>query len=79
MLKAEILKPLHEATPWINSFVPVEGKDMFGGLKLHICLGPTNLNKAITGEPYHFKTLEDIVHLIAESCIMTVCDYKKGY
>ena len=27
MLKAGILKPVHEATPWINSFVLVEGKD----------------------------------------------------
>ena len=38
MLKAGILKPVHEATPWINSFVLVEEKDKFGGLKLHICL-----------------------------------------
>ena len=79
MLKAGILKPVHEATPWINSFVLVEGKDKLGGLKLCICLDPTNLNKATIREPYHFKTLEDIAHLIAESCIMTVCDCKKGY
>ena len=56
----------------------MEGKDKLGGLKLHICLDPANLNKAIIREPYHFKTLEDITHLIAESCIMTVCDCKKG-
>ena len=30
-------------------------------------------------EPYHFKTLEDIAHLLAESCIMSVCHCKKGY
>ena len=78
MLKAGILKSVHEATPWINCFVLVEGKDKSGGLKLCICLDPTNLNKAIIREPYHFKILENIVHLIAESCIMTVCDCKKG-
>ena len=38
-----------------------------------------NLNKAVIHEPYHFKTLEDITHLIANSYIMTVCDCKKGY
>ena len=27
MLKAGILKPIHEVIPWINSFVLVEGKD----------------------------------------------------
>ena len=79
MLKAGILKPVHEATSLINSFVLAEGKDKLGGLKLHICLDPTNLNTAIIREPYHFKTLEDIAHLIAESCIMTMCDCKKGY
>ena len=50
-----------------------------GNLKLWIYLDPTNLNKAIMREPYHFKTLEDIAHLIADACIMTVCDCKKGY
>ena len=73
------MKPVHEATPWIKSFVLVEGKDKLGGLKLHICLDPTNLHKVIIREPYHFKTPEDIAHLIVESCIMTMCDCKKGY
>ena len=47
MLKASILKPVHKATLWINSFVFVESKDKLGNLKLHICLDPTNLNKTI--------------------------------
>ena len=79
MLKAGIIKPVQEASPSINSFMLVEGKDKLGNLKLHICLDPTNLNKAIVREPYHFKIPEDIAHLIANSCIMTVCDCKKGY
>ena len=79
MLKVGVLKPVHEATLWINSFVLVEGKDKFVNLKLRICLDPTNLNKAIVKEPYDFKTPEDIVHLLADACIMSVCDCKKGY
>ena len=47
MLKAGVLKPVQEATPWINSFVLVEGTDQHGQHKLRICLDPTNLNKAI--------------------------------
>ena len=74
MLKAGIIKPVQEATSWINSFILVEGKDKLGNLKLHICLDLTNLNKAVVREPYHFKILEDITHLIADSCIMMVCD-----
>ena len=79
MLQAGVLNLVHEATPWINSFLLVEGKDKSGNLKLCICLDPTNLNKAIIREPYHFRTPEDIAHLLVDACIMTVCDCKKGY
>ena len=79
MLKAGVLKPVHKATHWINSFVLVDEKDKLGNLKLRICLDHTNLNKAIVREPYHFKTLGDIAHLLADACIMSVCDCKKGY
>ena len=65
MLKAGVLKPIQEATPWINSFVLVEGNDQQGKPKLRICLDPTNLNKAIVCEPHHFKTPKDISHLLA--------------
>ena len=78
MLQARMLKPVQEATPWINSFVLVKDKDKSGNLKLRIYLHLTNLNKSIMREQYHFKTLEDIAHLIADACIMTVCDCKKG-
>ena len=42
-------------------------------------MDPTNLNKAIIREPYHFKTPEDIAHLIAGACTMTVLDSCKDY
>ena len=79
MLQGGVLVPVHKATPWINSFVFVEGKGNIGNLTLCICLDPTNLNKAITREPYHFRMPEDIAHLLADACIMTVCNCKKGY
>ena len=79
MLQAGVVVPVHEATPWINNFVLVESRDKLGNLNLHICLDLTNLNKAIVREPYHFRTPEDIAHLLAEACVMTVCDCKKGY
>ena len=79
MLQAGVLAPVNEATPWINSFVLVESKDKLGNLKLCICLDPTNLNKAITREPYHSRTPEDIAHLLADACIMTVYNCKTGY
>ena len=79
MLKAGIIKPVHEVTPWRNSFILIEGKDQPDNLKLHICLDPANLNKADVREPYHFKASEDTAHIITNSCDMTVCDFRKGY
>ena len=79
MLQAGVLKPVTEATPWINSFMLVESKDKCGNHKLRICLDPTNLNKAIIWEPYHFKAPEDIACLIAGACTLTVLDCHKGY
>ena len=79
ILTVGVLKPVHEATPWINSFVLVEGKDKTGNLKLRICLDSTNLKKAIVRELYHFKTPQDIADLLADACMMSVCDCKKGY
>ena len=54
MLQATIIKPVKEATPWINSFILIEGKDKSGNLKLCICLDLTNLNKAIICETIPF-------------------------
>ena len=79
MLQVGVLAPVNEATPLINSFVLIESKDKLRNLKLHICLDPNNLNKAIAREPYHFRTPKHTVHLLADACIMTVCDCKKGY
>ena len=79
MLQAGVLLPVTEATLWINSFVLVEKRGNHGQVKLRICLDPTNLNKAVTRELYHFRTPEDISHMLADACILTVCDCKKGY
>ena len=79
MLQAGVLKPLYQATHRINSFVLVERKDKLGKLKLRICLDLTNLNKVIEHDPYHFKTPEDIAHLLAEAHIIIVCDCRKGF
>ena len=78
MLKVDVIKPVHEATPWINSIVLVETKDKnIGKPKLHICLDPTNLNKAIICEPYCFCTPLDIAHKLTGATVITVSDFKR--
>ena len=80
MLATGDIKPVHEATPWINSFIFVESTDKSTGKpKLQICLDPTNLNKVIIHEPYCFQTPEDIAHKVAGATVITVLDCSKGY
>ena len=79
MLQAGYLKPVHEATPWINSYVIVEGKDKLGRLKPRICLDPKNLNIAVIREPWFSKTPDDIAHLLVDACILTTTDCTKGF
>ena len=80
MLTAGVIKPVHEVTPWINSFVLVESTDKSTGKpKLHICLDPANLNKAIIHEPYCFQTPEGIAHKLAGATVITVLNCSKGY
>ena len=79
MLNAGILKPVEKATPWINSFVLVKGKNPDGSIKLRICLDPTYVNKAVIYEPYCSKTPEDIAHLLANAKVITVTDCSKGF
>ena len=80
MLTTGVIKTVHEVTPWINSFILVESTDKSTGKpKLHICLDPTNLNKAIIWEPYCFRTPEDIAHKLDGATVITVLDCSKGY
>ena len=68
MIHAGVLLPVNKATPWINTFVLMEKRTNQGQVKLRICLDPTNLNKAIIREPYHFQTPDDIAHHLADAC-----------
>ena len=75
MLDADVIMEVHEATPWINSFVIVETvKD--GRKKLRICLDPTPLNKAIMHELYITRTPDDVYHKLANTKYITVIDFK---
>ena len=80
MLTARIIKPVHKAIPWINSFILVESTDKSTGKpKLCICLGPTNLNKAIICELYCFCIPDDIAHKLSGATVITALDCSKEY
>ena len=70
MLQAGYIKPVHEATPWINSFIIVKGKDKQWRLKIRICLNPTNLNGSV---------ICDIAHMLVDAVIITAIDCTKVF
>ena len=78
MLDAGVIMEVHEATPWINSFVIVEtvkGRKK----KLRTCLDPMPLNKATMCEPYIICTPDDVYHKLANAKYITVIDFKKSF
>ena len=80
MLTGRVIKPVHEATPWINSFILVESTDKSTGKpKCPICLDPTSLKQAIIHEPYCFHTPEDTAHKLCSATVITVLDCYKVY
>ena len=41
--------------------------------------GPYLFEQSNSPEPYHFKAPEDIAYMTGEACVITVCDWRKGY
>ena len=78
MLEVSIIAEVHEATPWISSFVIVETMKN-GQRRLQKCLDPKPLNKAIMHEPYITQTPDDVYHKLANAKFIIVIDFKKSF
>ena len=78
MLDAGVIMEVHEATPWINSFVIV-GTVKDGKKKLRICLDAKLLNEAIMHEPYITHTPDDVYHKLANAKYIKVINFKKSF
>ena len=68
-----------EFTQWISSYVLVETTDKDGKPKLHICLDPSNLNKAVICKPYKYMVPDELSSKLAGATAITVVDCSKGY
>ena len=73
-----VIIPVNQATAWISSYIIVESEDK--KKKMHICLDPTPLNKAVLREPFYYCTPDDVYNKLAKATCFTVIDLKKkGY
>lgn len=75
LVKRQIITPVTEPTPWINSIVVVPKKNG----TLRICLDPRDLNRYIQRENYQLPTIEDIAMRLDKAKVFTVLDVRSGF
>ena len=86
LVKQGILEEVKEHTDWVNSYVNVE-KDIGNHhspnhtvkKKLRLCLDPRDLNEALEREPYHTRSVDEIIAKLQGMTVFTIVDFKKGY
>ena len=75
LVKEGIITDVKEHTEWINLIVPVLKSN--GSLRL--CLNPKDLNKAIEGNQWYSRMIDDILPELAKSKYKTLKDVTSGY
>ena len=76
LVEQDIIKPVTEATDWVNSLVYVT-KEKSGELRL--CLDPKDLNKCIKRPHYYTPTIDDILPDLHGAKYISTLDAKSGY
>ena len=71
----DVMRKVEELTECINSLVMVE---KLKSKKLHVCLDPRPLDKAIHREHFHLPILKDITTRLTGACIFSKLDVNYG-
>ena len=64
-----------EPTEWVSSLVVVQKPNG----KVHVCLDPRDLNKAIQREHYPMKTVEEVAAELSDAKVFSVLDATSGF
>ena len=78
MLQMDVIRRVEGPTDWVNSIV-LNVKKTDTGMKLRVCLDPSDLNKAIKREHCQMRTVDEVMGEIQDSDTFTICDAKKGF
>jgi hypothetical protein len=70
-----VIQPEPEHTQWVNSIVLVDKPD--GSVR--VCLDPKDLNQALERNPYHSKTVDEIMGELNGAKFFTLVDAAQGY
>lgn len=75
LLQADVIAPVTQPTPWVNSLVVTEKKN--GSLR--VCLDPRDLNRAVLRQHFSIPTTEDVLCKLSGKKIFSIFDEKDGY
>lgn len=74
LLKAKIIFPVRHSN-WVSNMVPIRKKNV----DIRICIDFRNLNKASQKDNFPLPTMEQTLHSIASSELMSFLDDFSGY
>ena len=75
MTELGVIQKVDTPTDWVNSLVYITKPN--GDLR--ICLGPGDLNKAISREHHYIPTLDDILPRLKDAKVFSILDARSGY
>ena len=70
-----VITCVDEPRDWVSSITYIQKANG----KLHLCLDPCDLNKAIHHDHHKMPTVEEVTHKFAHSCFFTKLDAHHGY
>ena len=76
MVDLGVISPIDEPTDWLSQVVVVERKNTD---RIHICIDPRPLNKALQREHYHLPTLDEVLPELGKAKVDTKFDLQCGY
>ena len=65
----------HSTSPWSSSIVPVKKPDG----KVRFCVDYRKLNKITVDDPYYIPLVEELLHKIGNSTVLSKLDLAKGF
>ena len=74
MVKEGYITNVDQPTEWVSSMVVSLRKD-----KIHICLDPSNLNRAIKRKHPSIKTIEEVVANMPDIKVFSIVNAKSGF
>ena len=75
MVERGIITPVTEPTPWVSQLVVANKPNG----KITVCIDPKYLNKALQREHYTMPILDDVLHELSSSKVVTKVDLQNGY